>query len=47
MFAKLKNWRRIAMRFDRRAHAFMSAIQIAPDRGGRHLLDLTIPDPSF
>ena len=29
MFAKLKDWRRIAMRFDRCAHAFMSAIQIA------------------
>ena len=29
MFAKLKNWRRIAMRFDRCAHAFLSAIQIA------------------
>ena len=29
MFAKLKDWRRIAMRFDRCAHAFLSAIQIA------------------
>jgi transposase len=29
MFAKLKDWRRIAMRYDRCAHAFMSAIQIA------------------
>ncbi|MCF6317062.1 MAG: transposase [Marinosulfonomonas sp.] len=29
MFAKLKDWRRIAMRFERCAHAFMSAIQIA------------------
>jgi len=29
MFAKLKDWRRIAMRFDRCAHTFFSAIQIA------------------
>jgi hypothetical protein len=29
MFAKLKDWRRIAMRFARCAHAFLSAIQIA------------------
>ena len=29
MFAKLKDWRRISMRFDRCAHAFLSAIQIA------------------
>jgi len=29
MFAELKDWRRIAMRFDRCAHAFISAIQIA------------------
>ena len=29
MFAKLKDWRRIAMRFDRCANAFLSAIQIA------------------
>lgn len=29
MFAKLKDWRRIAMRFDRCAHAFFSAICIA------------------
>jgi len=29
MFAKLKDWRRIAMRFDRCAHTFLSAIQIA------------------
>ena len=29
MFAKLKDWRRIAMRYDRCAHTFMSAIQIA------------------
>ena len=29
MFAKLKDWRRIAMRYDRCAHAFLSAIQIA------------------
>jgi len=29
MFAKLKDWRRIAMRFDRCAHAFLTAIQIA------------------
>ena len=29
MFAKLKDWRRIAMRYDRCAHVFLSAIQIA------------------
>jgi transposase len=29
MFAKLKDWRRIAMRFDRCAHTFFSAINIA------------------
>ena len=28
MFAKLKDWRRIAMRFDRCAHACLSAIKI-------------------
>ena len=29
MFAKLKDWPRIAMRYDRYAHVFLSAIQIA------------------
>ncbi|MEN3167809.1 transposase [Gluconobacter sp. OJB] len=29
MFAKLKDWRRIATRYDRCAHIFMSAIHIA------------------
>lgn len=29
MFAKLKDWRRIAMRYDRCAHTFFSAICIA------------------
>ena len=29
MFGKLKDWRRIAMRYDRCAHSFMSAICIA------------------
>nr|WP_194299739.1 IS5 family transposase [Acetobacter conturbans] len=29
MFAKLKDWRRVATRYDRCAHTFMSAIQIA------------------
>ena len=29
MFAKLKDWRRIATRYDRCAHTFMSAIHIA------------------
>ena len=29
MFAKLKNWRRIATRYDRCAHTFFSAICIA------------------
>jgi transposase len=29
MFGRLKDWRRIAMRYDRCAHAFMSAICIA------------------
>jgi transposase len=29
MFARLKDWRRIAMRYDRCAHTFMSAICIA------------------
>jgi putative transposase len=30
LFAKLKDWRRIAMRYDRRAHTFMSAIHRQP-----------------
>jgi transposase len=29
MFAKIKDWRRIAMRYDRCAHTFFSAIYIA------------------
>ena len=29
MFAKLKDWRRIAMRYDRCAHTFMAAIALA------------------
>ena len=29
MFGRLKDWRRIAMRYDRCAHAFFSAIYIA------------------
>jgi len=29
MFVKLKDWRRISMRYDRCAHAFFSAIRIA------------------
>ena len=29
MFAKLKDWRRIAMRYDRCAHNFMAAIALA------------------
>lgn len=29
MFAKLKNWRRIAARYDRCAHTLLSAINIA------------------
>jgi len=29
MFGKLKDWRRIAMRYDRCAHTFLSAIHIA------------------
>jgi transposase len=29
MFGRLKNWRRIAMRYDRCAHTFMSAICLA------------------
>jgi len=29
MFARLKDWRRIAMRFNRCVHAFLSPIQIA------------------
>jgi transposase len=29
MFAKLKDWRRVATRYDRGAHTFMSAIHIA------------------
>ncbi len=29
LFAKLKDWRRIAMRYDRCAHTFFSAICIA------------------
>ena len=30
MFGRLKDWRRIAMRYDRCAHTFMSAICLAP-----------------
>jgi transposase len=29
MFGRMKDWRRIAMRYDRCAHTFMSAISIA------------------
>jgi transposase len=29
MFSRLKNWRRIAMRYDRCAHTFFSAITLA------------------
>ncbi|WP_300801172.1 transposase, partial [uncultured Desulfovibrio sp.] len=29
MFARLKDWRRIAMRYDRCAHTLLSAIHIA------------------
>ena len=29
MFGRLKDWRRTAMRYDRCAHTFMSAITIA------------------
>jgi transposase len=29
MFGRLKDWRRIAMRYDRCAHAFLSAITLA------------------
>ena len=29
MFGRLKDWRRVAMRYDRCAHVFLSAIQIA------------------
>ncbi|OUJ12911.1 transposase, partial [Acetobacter orientalis] len=29
MFAKLKDWRRVATRYDRCTHTFMSAIYIA------------------
>ncbi len=29
MFGRIKDWRRIAMRYDRCAHTFLSAIQIA------------------
>ena len=29
MFARLKDWRRIAMRYDRSAHTFFSAICVA------------------
>jgi transposase len=29
MFAKLKDWRRVATRYDRGTHTFMSAIHIA------------------
>lgn len=31
MFGRLKDWRRIAMRYDRGAHAFLSAIALAPN----------------
>jgi transposase len=33
MFAKLKDWRRIATRYDRCAHTFLSAINIAASVG--------------
>ncbi len=29
MFGRIKDWRRIAMRYDRCAHTFLPAIQIA------------------
>lgn len=29
MFAKLKDWRRVAMRYDRCAHTFLAAITLA------------------
>ena len=29
MFGRIKDWRRVAMRYDRCAHTFMSAISIA------------------
>ena len=29
MFGRLKDWRRIAMRYDRAAHTFVSAIFVA------------------
>jgi transposase len=29
MFGRLKDWRRIAMRYDRAAHTFFSAIRVA------------------
>jgi transposase len=32
MFAKLKDWQRVATRYDRCAHTFMSAIHIAASR---------------
>jgi putative transposase len=34
MFGHLKDWRRIAMRYDRCAHTFMSAIWSCPHRTG-------------
>jgi hypothetical protein len=39
MFGRLKEWRRIAMRYDRAAHTFFSAICVAA-----HLLALS-PEP--
>ena len=42
MFGRLKDWRRIATRYHRCAHTFMSAICIAANR---HLLVMS-PEPS-
>ncbi len=44
MFGRLKDWRRVATRYDRCAHTFMSAIG-----SNRHLLAVTrmSPEPSF
>jgi transposase len=43
MFSRLKDWRRIAMRYDRCAHTFLSAINIDATH---HILDQSMsPDP--
>jgi len=45
MFGRLKDWRRIAMRYDRCAHTFMSAIVIAATIKDAMSGDIADPSP--